>query len=82
MEHYRAVIKVTFAGAGSIEFTRSVVTDLCGYPELRGRPHLALHDISAPRLAFAEMLVNRISARPVRGARGAAAAGSRALTGA
>jgi hypothetical protein len=68
MEHFRAVIKVTFIGAGSIEFTRSVVTDLCGYPELRGRLHLALHDISASRLAFAEMLVNRISAQTGAGA--------------
>jgi alpha-galactosidase/6-phospho-beta-glucosidase family protein len=68
MEHYQAVIKVTFVGAGSIEFTRSVATDLCGYPELRGRLHLALHDISASRLAFAEMLVNRISAQTGAGA--------------
>ena len=47
MEHYRAVIKVTFVGAGSIEFTRNVVTDLCGYPEFRGELHLSLYDISA-----------------------------------
>ncbi len=47
MEHYRAVIKVTFVGAGSIEFTRNVVTDLCSYPEFRGGLHLALYDISA-----------------------------------
>src|SRR5690242_14163980 len=33
MEHYRSVIKVAFIGAGSIEFTRNVVTDLCGYRE-------------------------------------------------
>ena len=34
MEHCRAVVKVAFIGAGSIEFTRNVVTDLCSYPEL------------------------------------------------
>src|SRR5580693_3780419 len=63
MEHYRAVIKVTFVGAGSIEFTRNVVTDLCGYPEFRGGLHLALYDISAERLAHAERLATRISAQ-------------------
>ena len=61
MEHYRAVIKVTFVGAGSIEFTRNVVTDLCSYPEFRGDLHLALYDISAERLAHAQRLVSRIS---------------------
>jgi alpha-galactosidase len=61
MKHYRAVIRVAFAGAGSIEFTRNVVTDLCSYPEFRGGLHLALHDIDADRLAYAERLVNRIS---------------------
>ncbi len=61
MKHYRAVIKVTFVGAGSVEFTRNVVTDLCSYPELSGRLHFALHDISAERLAHAELLANRIA---------------------
>ena len=46
MEHYRAMIQVTFVGAGSIEFTRNVVTDLCSYPEFRGQLHLSLHDIT------------------------------------
>src|SRR5450759_1818105 len=61
MEHYRTVIKLTFVGAGSIEFTRNVVTDLCRYPEFRGGLHLALYDISAQRLAHAEQLARRIS---------------------
>jgi alpha-galactosidase len=68
MEHYRAVIKVTFVGAGSIEFTRNVVTDLCAYPEFRGELHLALYDISAERLAFAERLARRIAAQSGAGA--------------
>ena len=68
MEHYRAVIKVTFVGAGSIEFTRNVVTDLCGYPEFRGELHLSLYDISAERLAHAERLARRISAQSGAGA--------------
>ncbi len=54
------VIKIAFIGAGSIEFTRNVATDLCGFAELSGQLHLSLHDISAERLAFAERLVNRI----------------------
>jgi alpha-galactosidase len=54
------VIKVTFVGAGSIEFTRNVVTDLCGYREFHGELHLSLYDISAERLAFAARLADRI----------------------
>jgi alpha-galactosidase len=63
MEHYRAVIKVTFIGAGSVEFTRNVATDLCSYPEFRGGVHFALYDISADRLVHAQRLVSRISAQ-------------------
>ena len=57
------MIKVTFIGAGSVEFTRDVTTDLCSYPEFRGSLHFALHDISAERLAHAERLVRQISAQ-------------------
>src|SRR5215472_8719878 len=60
MEHFRAVIKVAFIGAGSVELTRNVVTDLCGYPEFRGQLELALHDISQDRLGYAERLVRQI----------------------
>jgi alpha-galactosidase len=62
------VIKVTFVGAGSIEFTRNVVTDLCTFPEFRDGLHLALYDISAERLAFAERLASRIVAQTGAGA--------------
>jgi alpha-galactosidase len=55
------VIKVTFIGAGSVEFTRNVATDLCSSPDFRGGLHFALYDISAERLAHAERLVRRIS---------------------
>jgi alpha-galactosidase len=55
------VIKVTFIGAGSVEFTRNVATDLCSSPDFRGDLHFALYDISAERLAHAERLVRRIS---------------------
>src|SRR5271165_4080506 len=63
MQHCRAVIKVTFIGAGSVEFTRNVVTDLCSYPELAGDLTLALHDISADRLEFAATLTRQIVAQ-------------------
>ena len=55
-------VKVAFVGAGSVEFTRNVATDLCHYPEL-GRLELALHDVSAERLRHAESLVRRIAAQ-------------------
>jgi alpha-galactosidase len=57
------VIKVAFIGAGSVEFTRNVVTDLCSYPELDGQLHFALHDISAERLSWADRLARRIAAQ-------------------
>ncbi len=68
MEHCRAVVKVAFIGAGSIEFTRNVVTDLCSYPELAGDLHLALHDISPERLEFAAALTRQIVAQTGSGA--------------
>ena len=52
---------MTFIGAGSIEFTRNVVTDLCSYPEFKGRLHLSLHDINPERLAHAEQLARQIA---------------------
>ena len=52
---------MTFFGAGSVEFTRNVATDLCSYPEFRGGLHFALYDISPERLAHAKRLVSRIS---------------------
>lgn len=63
------MIKVAFVGAGSVEFTRNVVTDLCGYPEFNGSLHLALYDISAERLAHAQTLAERVAAQAGCGAR-------------
>ncbi len=57
------MITVAFIGAGSVEFTRNVVTDLCSYPELAGDLTLALHDISADRLEFAAALTRQIVAQ-------------------
>jgi alpha-galactosidase len=62
------VIKVAFVGAGSIEFTRNVVTDLCSFPELSGDVHFALHDISPDRLSFAQALTSQIVAQTGAGA--------------
>jgi alpha-galactosidase len=55
------VVKVAFIGAGSVQFTRNVVTDLCSYPELQGRLELSLHDIDGERLDYARALSQRIS---------------------
>jgi alpha-galactosidase len=62
------VIKVAFIGAGSIEFTRNVVTDLCGYSEFGSGLELALHDIDDGRLAHADALARRIVAQTGCGA--------------
>lgn len=40
-------------GAGSVEFTRNIVADLCSFPELHGGLTLALNDIDEERLAYA-----------------------------
>jgi alpha-galactosidase len=53
--------QVAFIGAGSVEFTRMLIGDLVGYPELRGLS-LSLHDIDAERLATA-MQVAEVTAR-------------------
>jgi alpha-galactosidase len=55
-----AVTKVAIVGAGSVEFTRNILTDLSSYPELRGRLTFALHDIDAERLAYAERAANQV----------------------
>ena len=44
--------KVTIIGAGSVEFTRNILADLCSYEELHGILEVALHDIDAERLAY------------------------------
>ena len=62
------MVKVAFIGAGSVEFTRNVVTDLCGFPELQGQLDLALHDIDAERLGHAELMAQRISDQTGAGA--------------
>jgi alpha-galactosidase len=58
--------RVTIIGAGSVEFTRNVVADLCSFAELAGSFTVALHDIDEDRLAYAtraaESIVRRTGA--------------------
>jgi alpha-galactosidase len=66
--HTACMVKVAFIGAGSVEFTRNVVTDLCSFGELHGDLELSLHDIDAERLGYADALAKRISTQSGAGA--------------
>jgi alpha-galactosidase len=55
--------KVAIIGAGSVEFTRSILADLCSYDEMHGDLQIALHDIDPERLAYAERAANQIVER-------------------
>ena len=55
--------KIAIIGAGSVEFTRNILTDLCSYPELAGALEFALHDIDEERLGYAERAANQVVAR-------------------
>ena len=55
--------KITIIGAGSVEFTRGIVADLCGYEELHGSLELALHDIDPERLGYAGRAATQIVER-------------------
>jgi len=66
-----------------VEFTRSIVADLCSYEELHGSLEIALHDIDPERLGYAERaataLVRQLGAGhrvSAHGDRGAAFAGA------
>ena len=45
--------RIAIIGAGSVEFTRNVVADLCSFEELHGSVTIALHDIDEERLTYA-----------------------------
>jgi alpha-galactosidase len=55
--------KIAIIGAGSVEFTRNILTDLGSYPQLHGTLQLALHDIDEERLAYAERTANQVVER-------------------
>ncbi|MFC4585661.1 alpha-glucosidase/alpha-galactosidase [Sphaerisporangium corydalis] len=56
-------MKITFLGAGSVEFTQGLLADLLGFPELReaGGLEIALHDIDPERLRTAEAAAHYIA---------------------
>ncbi|MDP9353271.1 MAG: alpha-glucosidase/alpha-galactosidase [Chloroflexota bacterium] len=47
--------RIAFVGAGSVVFTKNLLTDILSFPELRGTT-VALHDINAERLETAGMM--------------------------
>jgi alpha-galactosidase len=49
------VLKLAFIGAGSVVFTKNLLTDTLSYPELQGTT-IALHDIDSERLETAGMM--------------------------
>ena len=53
--------KIAFIGAGSVEFTGMLISDLLGYPELAGIT-ISLHDIDEQRLATAAGVAAAIAA--------------------
>ena len=48
-------MKIAFIGAGSVVFTKNLMTDIFSFPELRGAT-VALHDIDPERLETAGMM--------------------------
>ena len=51
---------IVFLGAGSVVFTRELLTDIFGLPELSGT-RIVLHDIDPERLQTAEAIARRIA---------------------
>ncbi len=56
------MVTIAFIGAGSVVFTRQLVSDILRFPELAD-VHLALHDIDPDRLAVAEGTARRLDAQ-------------------
>ena len=61
--------KVALVGAGSVEFTKTLVGDLLAFPELHGRLELALHDVDSRRLTAARALADYCNRARGAGAR-------------
>ncbi len=51
---------IVFLGAGSVVFTRELLTDILGFPEIAGA-RIVLYDIDPDRLATAEALAGRVA---------------------
>ena len=60
--------RVVFVGAGSVTFTKTLVSDLLACPELHGELDLALHDVDPRRLEVAEAIVRSVDATRGAGA--------------
>src|SRR5262245_48039419 len=54
------MVSIVFLGAGSAVFTRELLTDIFGMPELRDA-RIVLHDIDAERLETAEAIARRLA---------------------
>src|SRR5258708_17965782 len=63
------MIRIAISGAGSVEFTRDVVAVLCSFSELGGLLTIALCDINAERLAYAQRAAASIVRRTGAGYR-------------
>ena len=61
------MIKIAFIGAGSVVFTKNLLTDVFKFPELRGTT-VALHDIDPERLETAGMMARWTSGQLGAGA--------------
>jgi alpha-galactosidase len=55
--------RIAIIGAGSVEFTRNVLADLCSYRELHGSVTIALHDIDQERLSLAGAVARQVVER-------------------
>jgi alpha-galactosidase len=60
-------LKIAFIGAGSVVFTRNLLTDVFEYPELHGST-IALHDVDPERLQTAGMMARWTSGQLAAGA--------------
>jgi alpha-galactosidase len=60
--------KIAFIGAGSVSFTRELLTDLFSYEDLAGSLEVALHDIDEERLQTAEAVAKRLDSDKGAGA--------------
>jgi alpha-galactosidase len=69
MHRLPRMTKIAFIGAGSVSFTRELLTDLFSYEDLRGTLEIALHDIEPERLQTAEAVARRLDADKGAGAR-------------
>jgi alpha-galactosidase len=75
--------KIVLVGAGNVELTRRILSDLFTLPELRGELHVVLDDIDAERLGTAEAIARRLDRETGAAARIEVAGGRRrALDGA